>query len=145
MMRYTIYDGKKETVSIEKEIDFLKNYIDLHTIRHFDKLDVTFDIDTNEPKLKIAPLLLINLLENAFKHGAETLDKDAFIHLNISTNKNIITFTIKNNFEDRQDSKGIGLENLKRRLQLLYPNAHDFNTSIHNSIFRADLSLYLNQ
>ncbi|MBC2845229.1 sensor histidine kinase [Winogradskyella flava] len=145
MMRYTIYDGKKEKVAIEKEIDFLKNYIDLHTIRHFDKLDVTFDIDTNEPNLKIAPLLLINLLENAFKHGAEKLDKDAFIHLNISTHTNIINFTIENNFEDEQDSNGIGLENLKRRLQLLYPNAHDFSTSTHNSVFRAELSLYLNQ
>ena len=145
MMRYTIYDGKKETVAIEKEIDFLKNYIDLHTIRHFDKLDVKFDIDNNEPNLKIAPLLLINLLENAFKHGAEKLDKNAFIHLNISTHKNSINFTIENNFEDEKDSNGIGLENLKRRLQLLYPNAHDFNTSTHNSVFRAELSLYLNQ
>jgi sensor histidine kinase YesM len=145
MMRYTIYDGKKDAVNLEKEINFLKNYIDLHTIRHFNKIDVKFDINNEQPNQKIAPLLLINLLENAFKHGAEKLEKEAFIHINISNTNNIFNFVIENNFEDEESSKGIGLENLKRRLQLLYPNSHDFNTTRHNNIFRAELSLSLNQ
>jgi len=145
MMRYTIYDGKKEIVNLEEEINFLKNYIDLHTIRHFNKIDVKFEFSNEQPDQKITPLLLINLLENAFKHGAEKLEKEAFIHINISTKSNILNFVIENNFEDQESSKGIGLDNLKRRLQLLYPNNHDFNTSTHNNIFRAELSLYLNQ
>ena len=145
MMRYTIYDGKLETVDIESEIKFLKNYMDLHTIRHFDKLEVKFNIDHKQPGQKIAPLLLINLLENAFKHGAEKLDKDAFIHASISSDANLLNFIIENNFEHQEGPEGIGLKNLRRRLELLYPNAHNFNVSSHNNVFRAELSLYLNQ
>ncbi len=145
MMRYTIYDGKKDAVHLEKEINFLKNYIDLHTIRHFNKLDLKFVIDTEQSNEKIAPLLLINLVENAFKHGAEKLEKDAFIHMNISSRNKTLNFEIENNFENQNSSTGIGLENLKRRLQLVYPNAHTFNTSENNNIFRAELSLDLKQ
>ena len=133
MMRYTIYDGKRKTVSIDKEINFLKNYIDLHTIRHFDKLDLKFTVENNQPDLRIAPLLLINLLENAFKHGAEKLEKEAFIHVNISSDETTLNFAIENNFEQQDTSDGIGLKNLKRRLELLYTNAHDFNISKHNN------------
>lgn len=146
MMRYTIYDGKKETVSIEAEIKFLKNYIDLHTIRHFNKLDVKFDTKIHQSDLKIAPLLLINLLENAFKHGAEKLEKDAIINISIQEENNLLNFIIENNFEDsKTNTNGIGISNLKRRLALLYPNTHDFSISKHNNIFRVELSLYLKQ
>ena len=144
MMRYTIYDGKKEFVKLADEIDFLKNYTHLHTIRHFDKLDLKFNIEVGKENLELPPLLLINQIENAFKHGAEKLDKDAFIHVNISTNEKILNFVVENNFdEDNHRIEGLGLKNLKRRLSLLYPDSHDFSTNVNSNVYRAELSLNL--
>ncbi len=146
MMRYTIYDGKKERVSITQEIQFLKNYIDLHTIRHFETLAIRFRESVPNPSLQIAPLLLINLVENAFKHGVETMEKDAFIDLEISSTGNVVNFVVENNFEsDGSHSKGIGLENLKRRLSLVYPEKHEFKTTVLNNVYRVSLSIQLEE
>ena len=147
MMRYAIYDGKRDTVGIDDEIKFLQNYIDLHTIRHFKKLQVKFDKDIQNRESKIAPLILINLVENAFKHGAEKLEKDAFINITITTSEtDVLTFVVENNYDPNQEVKGgIGNENLKRHLALSYPGRHEFSISKNEAIFRVELSLYLKQ
>ena len=125
MMRYTIYEGEKETVSLKDEIEYLKNYIELHKIRYKKTVEISFNhqIDTS---IRIAPLLFIILLENAFKHGIETLTENAFIHIHLTENENDICFTIENNFDPKEiaTSNGIGLKNLKRRLSLLYKEKH---------------------
>lgn len=129
MMRYTIYEGKKDRVNIGDEINYLSNYIELHKIRHKKKVDIRFENKVN-PDLKIAPLLFIILLENAFKHGVETLSDSAYIYMNLHEKKGHIHFEIENNFEPNTtiESKGIGLSNLNRRLDLLYKN--DYNLHI---------------
>ncbi|WP_241478955.1 sensor histidine kinase [Psychroserpens jangbogonensis] len=127
MMRYTIYEGEKESVQLKDEIDYLKNYIELHKIRYKKSVEITFkhDIDTSLP---IAPLLFIILLENAFKHGIESLAEHAYIHINLFEDKDFIYFEIENNFDAQEINKsnGIGLQNLKRRLSLLYNQKHEF-------------------
>jgi len=142
MMRYTIYEGEKETVKLGDEIDYLNNYIDLHKIRYKKTVEITFkhDIDTN---LSIAPLLYIILLENAFKHGIETLTENAFIRINLFEDKDFIHFKIDNNFDPKEinDVKGIGLTNLKRRLALIYPKKHKLTVDKTNKVYKATLKI----
>lgn len=142
MMRYTIYEGEKETVKLGDEIEYLKNYMELHKIRYKKSVDLSFKHDVN-PNLQIAPLLFIILLENAFKHGVETLSENAFIHIHLYEDDNAIYFNIENNFDSKEMSqtKGIGLANLKRRLSLLYPKKHELNSYIEGTIYKSTLKI----
>lgn len=120
MMRYTIYEGKKDYVTINEEVDYINNYIELHKIRYKKTVDIQFN-STAETDIKIAPLLFIILVENAFKHGVESLSEQAYILMQLSADNTFVTFTIENNYDAKtNDESGIGLENLKRRLQLLF-------------------------
>jgi LytS/YehU family sensor histidine kinase len=142
MMRYTIYEGEKETVKLGDEIDYLNNYIELHKIRYKKSVEIEFkhEIDTN---LSVAPLLYIILLENAFKHGIETLTENAFIHINLYEDADFIYFKIDNNFDPKEINKsdGIGLQNLKRRLSLLYSQKHELIVDKTNNIYKATLKI----
>ncbi len=142
MMRYTIYEGEKETVKLADEIEYLNNYIELHKIRYKKTVEITFHhaIDTH---LTIAPLLFIILLENAFKHGIETLTENAFIHINLVENKEYISFTIENNFDPNEvtESNGIGLQNLKRRLSLLYKDKHEIIVETTKNTYKTTLKI----
>jgi len=142
MMRYTIYEGEKESVQIGDEIEYLNNYIELHKIRYKKTVDITFEheIDTS---LSIAPLLYIILLENAFKHGIETLTENAFIHINLYEDIDYIYFKIENNFDPKEISKtkGIGLTNLKRRLALTYPKKHELDSFQENNTYKVTLKI----
>lgn len=142
MMRYTIYEGEKETVNLGDEIEYLNNYIELHKIRYKKTVEITFkhEVDTN---LSLAPLLYIILLENAFKHGIETLTENAFIHINLYEETDFIYFEIENNFDPKEISeiKGIGLTNLKRRLALIYPKKHQLINYQENNIYKTTLKI----
>jgi len=140
MMRYTIYEGEKESVTIKNEIEYLKNYIELHKIRY--KKTVTFQFNnTVDETLTIAPLLFIILLENAFKHGVESLTEDAYIYIDISNDDDYIYFVIENNFDTKEigETKGIGLTNLKLRLSLIYPQNHELVIQQQENIYKATL------
>lgn len=142
MMRYTIYEGEKETVKLSDEIDYLNNYIELHKIRYKKTVDIRFkhDIDTS---LAIAPLLYIILLENAIKHGIETLTEQAYIHINLFEDNDFIYFEIENNFDPKEieESNGIGLQNLKKRLDLLYNDHHILEINQTENTYKTTLKL----
>jgi two-component system sensor histidine kinase AlgZ len=142
MMRYSIYEGEKELVTLEEEEDYLKNYIELHKMRYRKEIDVKFTNDISENH-KVMPLLFIILLENAFKHGVENLRKDAYVYVNISTQGNNIQFTVENNFDSTEITKnhGIGLKNLKRRLELGYLNKHSLSVTSTNEIYKVALTI----
>jgi hypothetical protein len=143
MMRYSIYEGEKDSVSLEEEAEYLKNYIELHKMRYHKKIDVVFNLQIQEDGCKIMPLLFIILLENAFKHGVETLRENAYVHVNMITIDNEIQFDVENNFDPSQqdDQDGIGLKNLKRRLELVYPNSHDLSSSKVKDVYRSQLNI----
>jgi len=145
MMRYTIYDGKRDQVSLKEEIDYLQRYIDLHKIRYQKEVDIRFE-KPEYTELKVAPLLFIVPLENAFKHGVESLRQDAYIDISLQTEPKTgtVQFKIRNNFEQQEatDNKGIGLQNLKKRLELLYPNRHTLDIEKEDSEFSLTLQLY---
>ena len=142
MMRYSIYEGEKEIVLLKDEVDYLKNYIELHKMRYHKEISIDFK-DQIDETFQVMPLLFIILLENSFKHGVENLRKDAFVNINVFTFENKIQFDIENNFDTSEvnEKVGIGLKNLKRRLELVYSNKHKLSFSVEGNIYKATLIL----
>lgn len=146
MMRYSIYQGQKDWVSLADEITYLENYMDLHKMRYHKTIDIRFDVEIEDPNIKIMPLLFIIMVENAFKHGVEKLRKGAFVHIRLKATLKHIDFEIENNFdaEEQNVSGGIGLDNLKKRLELVYLKKHELEiTSKSAAIYKIRLKLTL--
>jgi len=145
MMRYGIYDGQNDTVILKEEIDYLKNYIELHKMRYHKSIDMRFDVEVKNDTLLVMPLLFIILLENAFKHGVENLTEDAFVHLALTASEKEIRFKVKNNFDEKtpKTKAGIGLKNLKRRLELSYPDKHFLTFDVSENVYTSELRLQL--
>lgn len=143
MMRYSLHEGKKKHVPLAGEIRYLKNYIELHRMRYHKKISVDFISDAEEG-LTVTPLLFIILLENAFKHGVENLRENAFVNVYLAADSHRLHFRVENNFDPQEvpaDSGRIGLENLKRRLTLLYPGRHQLKLTTHENVYQAELIL----
>jgi len=142
IMRYSIYKAQNESVTLEEEVEYLNKYIELHKMRYHKKIDIDFRVDIKEGYM-VMPLLFIILIENAFKHGVENLREKAFVHILLTTADNEIHFEIKNNFDDSMapEGAGIGLHNLKRRLELAYENKYQLRLAQHNGEYQAELRL----
>ena len=144
LMRYMLYETNVELVSLSKEIDFLKKYIDLMKLRVSDKTKVAYNFPSEETGIKIAPLLFISLIENAFKHGVSA-SKESEITIEMNIENKTVLFTIENdNFPKETDDKsgsGIGLQNLEKRLQLLYSDKHQFKTELNDNRFSVHLEI----
>lgn len=145
MLRYVLYDSSTEMVPLHKDIEFIKNYINLMQIRYDEtlKLNTTFQI-TN-PERQIPPMLFISLLENAYKYGASSLHE---CHLDIVLKEDgqQLLFTVTNTLLTDQEmaSKkkgGVGLDNLKKRLELTYPDSHTFTYGIVGDVFKAEVQI----
>jgi two-component system sensor histidine kinase AlgZ len=143
MMRYSIYDGQKETVLLSEEITYLQNYIELHKMRYHKTIDVQFKIDLKENDYQVMPLLFIILLENAFKHGVENLRENAYVYINMTAKNNEVFFDIENNFDNTitHEPGGIGMNNLKRRLELIYPKSHTLTIAKTDTVYKAQLTI----
>ncbi|MGL5690579.1 MAG: sensor histidine kinase [Bacteroidales bacterium] len=133
MLRYQLYEANRETISLDKEIEFVRNYCDLMRLRLPRQVSLELDLEDNDTKRQIAPLLFITLVENAFKHGVSQ-SKPSHISIRIYCEyDNIICYVRNTNFPktdlDRSGS-GIGLDNLKRRLELLYPDRYQFQNQL---------------
>lgn len=142
IMRYTIYMGKEDVVPLKDEIEYLKNYIELHKIRYQKRVDIVFN-HSQDMNCQVAPLLFIIPLENAFKHGVESLTEDAYIHITMTIDTTIIYFDIENNFEARESNEtvGIGIDNLKQRLKLVYPNKHEIEIETKDASYKLKLKI----
>lgn len=144
LMRYMLYETNVELVPLSKEIDFMKKFIDLMTLRVSDKTVVNYNFPTDETGIKIAPLLFISLIENAFKHGVSA-SKASEININMTCKNSTVIFTIENdNFPKKTDDKsgsGIGLQNLEKRLKLLYAGNHEFTTKLKAERFSVHLKI----
>ena len=144
LMRYMLYDTNLEEVLLSKEIDFMKKYIDLMKLRISDKTEVSYNFPTEETRIKVAPLLFISLIENAFKHGVSA-SKESKIEIEMTCDKSNVKFILKNNnFPKKTNDKsgsGIGIVNLEKRLQLLYPGKHKFETKVIDDQFLVTLEI----
>ncbi|KLT65291.1 sensor histidine kinase [Pedobacter sp. BMA] len=128
IMRYMIYESNTPTVSLSKEVDYLTNYIELQKIRFKDGAFVELTLNGEIDDQKIVPLMLISFVENAFKHGVVT-DPENPVKINIIANQKILHFSVinKKNQQNKDAQGGVGLTNVERRLQLIYPDRYKLN------------------
>lgn len=132
MMEYMLYESNDAHVLLEKELSYLENYLELEKLRQGNHADIKLNITGSAKARKIAPFLLLPLVENAFKHGVSKAVDNAYLHINIAIETESIAFSIENNklnFIEAAHNGGIGLSNLKERLQLLYPGKHSFEVN----------------
>ncbi len=142
VMRYTIYNGEKQKVTLREEVEHLRQYIEIHKIRYKDRVNICINENILDDQLSIAPLLFINLVENAFKHGAETLTAEAYIKIDIQSSGKKVAFTIENNKLPGISSEGgHGLAHLRERLALTYPRKHNFSIERTDFTYLANLEL----
>ncbi len=132
MMRYMLYECNETEVSLKKEVNYIENYLNLEKLRIVKNSNIRFEIEGNINHQKIAPLLFIPFIENSFKHGMSNQITNAFISIKIQVEEDNIVFTVKNSKPQalamattNRKSGGIGLVNVKRRLDLLYPKKNE--------------------
>lgn len=130
LLRYISYEVTNEMVPLKQEINCIENYIALEKIRHGENLEVSFDIDVDNNQKEIAPLLLLPFVENACKHSSGNSRSRKWITIHLSLKNGKLIFIIENSIDSlietsREADKGIGLINVARRLELIYPLKYD--------------------
>ncbi len=148
LLRYQLYDCGAEKVGLGEEMDYMKNYIAFQRLRKDEKLIVNVQIENIDKSLKIAPLLLVVLIENAFKFVSNYSGKENKICVKISTKDNILRSSFMNTKEltqisNTKNSNGIGISNLKRRLELLYNNKYELTTNNDSAFYETHLNIDL--
>ncbi len=152
MMRFMLHENMKERIGLEKELEYLRNYIQLQRLRLDDNADFNFEVSLPEEVvsgLMISPMLLIPLVENAFKHGI-SFRKNSYIEIALEVKNTDLHFTVKNSksikneTDPEKDKSGIGLQNVKQRLKLLYPEKHQLKIEQTALEFIVNLNLELN-
>ena len=147
MLRYQLYECSTKYISLQQEIQFLQNYISLAQLRKGDQLEVKVSFPKDLDHLKITPLMLIPFIENAFKHVSNFGNRHHWIDIQIHINNNKeISLTIANTIDDQPITSqnghgGIGLKNVKRRLELTYPNQYILDIENDQKVFRVSLKL----
>jgi LytS/YehU family sensor histidine kinase len=145
ILRFMLYETGGDYIAIEQELKIISDYIALEQLRYDDSLRVNFNYDIEDMKQALPPLLLIPLVENAFKHGVSETRNQPFVDIHLSVNKRQLMFLVKNSSEEFPDRSGvkenIGLSNLRRQLQLLYT---DYDLSVHHSESRFTATLKIN-
>lgn len=145
IMQYVLYEVKEPKISLMKSINYLYSYLELETLRYGERVKSEISIDGNIDDVEVPPLLFLPFLENCFKHGTNH-DEDINVAITFVVKDNFLYFTVENNYVPRSDRKtkhGIGIENVKRRLQLLYGNDYQLRTRSKGNIYTVNLKLPL--
>ncbi len=151
MMRYMLYECNEASVPLYKEINYLKNYIELERLRHGSHIDIELNISGDVNQQQIAPLLFIPFIENSFKHGISKKIDDGFVHTKLDITAKGLDLVVENSKApavpnpERKISGGIGLTNVKRRLKLIYPDNHTLKVTDAPHKFKIHLTLNLNK
>ncbi|MGE5805961.1 MAG: sensor histidine kinase [Ignavibacteria bacterium] len=146
ILRFMLYETGGEYIAIEKELKIISDYISLEKLRYDDSLSLNFNNDIEDMKQALPPLLLIPLIENAFKHGVSETRAHPFIDIHLSVKNRLLQFIVKNSTEkfpgEQNVKENIGLSNLRRQLELLYK---EYSLSLHQgeSVFTASLKINL--
>jgi len=148
MMRYMLYDSTADQISLSKEVEHLHNYIDLQKLRLKDNKQVCFSTEGDLETKKIEPMLLEPFVENSFKHG-DIFRQGGNIHIDLQVNGSQLHFKVSNTFTRNGHVKdkhsGIGLNNIRKRLELLYPSKHQLDITEKEAHFIVDLKLNLTE
>lgn len=144
MLRYQLYETRGAAIPVEKEIKYLEDYVALQKLRKDDQYKVELTIADNIKGFLIEPFLLIPFVENCFKHISHHHNRENFIHIHIEWKTGTLFFTAENSYEPAAGSNkqgGIGLTNVKRRLELLYPGKHELEITTGNEQYTLQLKL----
>lgn len=146
LLSYMLYDSRQTTISLGKELEYINNYIELEKIRYGKRLDVSLNVFDPVDHFRIAPLLLLPLIENSFKHGVSNNIKDAWIRMDIALKDEWLSVKIENSCDEQHNGNGssrngIGLENVKKRLDILYQDNYEFKCIRENDSFLTILKI----
>lgn len=146
ILRYTIYDTRDDFVSLKKELTYLNDYIELQRFRSGPEARINFNIEGETDLRKVAPLLFIPLVENAFKHGIKGDTVNAFVEVDFTIKEDYLCLTVQNNrgVADNTvitESAGVGLDNVRRRLELIYPGKHTLDIFSDEMQFNVKLTI----
>ena len=144
LLRYTLYESNHELVPVEGEIEFMNNYIELMRLRCNELATVEVDLQVPPKPMRIVPLLFISLIENAFKHGVNSR-KSSFVRIRFKAEGDDLVFTCENSDHPKPDvnrsGSGIGLENLRRRLDLAYPGRYRYDQALRENSYFVQITL----
>ena len=146
ILRYIIYETRKDKVDLKRELDYMQDYIDIQRLRSDPRAKIDIRISGDPGNRKIAPLLFLPLIENSFKHGIKGETGSTFVTLEWNIGKRFIRFVAENNKGQSEDAEmdkgpGIGLDNLKQRLEMTYPGKHHLEITETEDRFKAELEI----
>ena len=148
MLRYVLYECEQAYVPLRKEIDYIKNYLRLYALKSSKAYPIKTDFQVQNDTVLVAPMLFIPFVENALKHGNIEKIADAFLKIHLSSDAEQITFEIENSIPKTPTQKdkvgGIGLENVRKRLAILYPERHILKIEEESGTFKVELQIGLN-
>jgi len=145
MMRYLLYETETEKTSLKKEVEFLESYINLMKLRFSEKVRITLNLPAIVPEASLPPFLFISFIENAFKHGI-SYKKESFITIDLIPGQDRLLFTVKNSKNENnqvREFSGIGIENARKRLDLLYGDKYHLDIIDNEDLFTVNLSVPL--
>lgn len=149
LLRFVLYETRQSLVPLAKELKLIQDYIELEKIRYGNKLDLNIQLPEKTNDLYIAPLLLLPLIENCFKHGTSNVLDQPWISLHIDIFDNQMQMKLlngkTNEVRESLNSTGIGIQNVRKRLELLYPGKHDFSITNEEEVFIVNLKIELEQ
>ena len=150
MLRYMLYECNEVSVPLEKEVKYIENYLSLEKLRHGEKLNIDFKAQGQINGLRVSPLMFVPFLENAFKHGANNHLDSGFVRASLDVHEQTIKFKIENSKPDaipvrdhQRKSGGIGLVNIRRRLNILYYNQHELKIEEKPDSYTVHLDLLI--
>ncbi|HET9429859.1 MAG TPA: histidine kinase, partial [Chitinophagaceae bacterium] len=147
MLRFILYECNQPLVPLSKELKMIGDYINLEKIRYGNKLELHLDLPKRTNDLYIAPLLLLPLVENSFKHGTSNMLEQPWINLKIGVEGNHMQLKLLNGKSNKQNpekgEEGIGIPNVKKRLDLLYPGKHELTITSEEDVFIVNLRIEL--
>ncbi|WP_052444080.1 sensor histidine kinase [Flammeovirga sp. OC4] len=146
LLDYLVYQSKEDKVALAKEVKLLQEYIALEQLRLDDRFQLNMHFEGINPEIQITPFLLFPMVENAFKHGIKKTSQSAYLNIITAFHENEFIFEVENSKPQQVEyykSGGTGLENLKRRLNLYYPNQHQFKIIQNEAYYKAILSIQL--
>jgi len=144
MMRFVLYEGNKQSVPLQRELDFIRHYVALMQLRYTEKVKITLNLPHESPDRLIPPLILITFIENAFKHGI-SYQRESFIDITVAVESGTLRFVCRNSKADRpnEEKGGVGLANVRKRLNLLYDHSYSLKTKDSPDVYQVELVIPL--
>lgn len=144
MMRYILYKAEEKVVLLQDEVAFINNYVEVEHVRYRSSININFETQGIDDKSEISPLLLLPFIENALKHGVQEEKKDGFVNIVICKIGNELTLEVNNSIsKTKKKSGGIGLINVKKRLDILYPKKHKLEVENDGEVYQVNLTLVM--